>query len=213
MTLLATSSLFTTHPQDQFIHINEDAMFECAANGSESLTINWTRNDGHDISKSRFKISNKIINGGRRSILKVKKSRIADSGFYRCIATNTDNKIVSSKQAELLSKIMLTNCNIILPLYHTVLPSIITHPDNVTILTGQSVYLICSAIGTDVVYQWTRNGVIISDDNSNVLRINEIKQSDDGTYQCIASNKGGNTISNPAMIIVYGKRILKCLNL
>ena len=82
-----------------------------------------------------------------------------------------------------------------------------THPDNVTVLTGQSVNLTCSATGTDVVYQWMRNGVIISDDNSNVLRINEIKQSDDGTYQCIASNKGGNATSNPAMIIVYGKEM------
>ena len=215
LTLLATTSLFTTHPQYQFIHINEDAIFECVANGSEPLTISWTRNDGYNISKSRFKISSEITNGGRRSILKVKKSRITDSGFYQCIATNADNKIALSKQAELLSKIMLTNHNIILPHYHTVLPSIITHPVNVTILTGQSVDLTCSASGTDVEYQWMRNGVIIitSDDNSNVLRINKIKQSNDGTYQCIASNKGGNTTSNPAMIIVYGKRILKCFNL
>ena len=72
----------------------------------------------------------------------------------------------------------------------------------------QSVNLTCSTTGTDVVYQWMRNGVIISDDNSNVLRINEIKQSDDGIYQCIASNKGGNVTSNPAMIKVYGKKFL-----
>ena len=85
-------------------------------------------------------------------------------------------------------------------LYFTVLPSVNTHTDNVTVLTGQSVNLTCSATGTDVVYKWMRNGVIISDDNSNVLRINEIKQSDDGTYQCIASNKGGNATSNLALI-------------
>ena len=91
-------------------------------------------------------------------------------------------------------------------LYHTVLPSVNTHPDNVTVLTGQSVNLTCSATGTDVVYQWMRNG-IISNNISNVLRINEIKQSDDGIYQCIASNKGGNATSNPAMIKVYGKRL------
>ena len=103
--LLAISSLFTTHPQDQFIHINEDAMFECVANVSESLIISWTRNDKHIVSKSHYKISNEIMtNSGRRSILKVKKAKIADSGFYRCIITNADNKIVSSKQAELLRK-------------------------------------------------------------------------------------------------------------
>ena len=71
-------------------------------------------------------------------------------------------------------------------------------------LTGQSVNLTCSTTGTDVVYQWMRNGVIISDDNSDVLRINE-----SGIYQCIASNKGGNVTSNPATIIVNGKRICK----
>ena len=106
--------MFATHPQDQFIHINKDAIFECAANESESLTINWTRNNGHIVSKSHFKISNKITNGERRSILKVKKSKIADSGFYQCIAIIADNKVVSSKSAELLSKIiMLTSSNII----------------------------------------------------------------------------------------------------
>ena len=84
-------------------------MFECVANGSELLIINWTRNDGRIVSKSRFKVSNKITNDGRRSILKVKNSKIADSGFYWCTATNTDNKIVSSKKAELLSKIISAN--------------------------------------------------------------------------------------------------------
>ena len=90
--------------------------------------------------------------------------------------------------------------------HYLVLPSIITHPDNATILTGQSVNLRCGAVGTNVTYQWIRNGVIISDDNSFVLTINEIRQSDDGIYQCIASNKGGNATSNPAMITVYGKK-------
>ena len=88
---------------------------------------------------------------------------------------------------------------------YVVLPSITTHINNVTVLTGQPVNLTCNATGTDVVYQWMRNGVIISDDNSSVLSINEIKQSDDGIYQCIVSNKGGNVTSYPAMVRVYGK--------
>ena len=88
--------------------------------------------------------------------------------------------------------------------HYLVLPSIITHPDNATILTGQSVNLRCGAIGTNVMYQWMRNGVLISNNNSFVLMINEIRQSDDGIYQCIASNKGGNATSNPAMITSYG---------
>ena len=77
-------------------------MFECVANGSESLRITWNRN--HElISKIRSKIL--ITNEGKRSVLRVKKATINDSGIYQCIATNVDNEMVSSKPAALLSKI------------------------------------------------------------------------------------------------------------
>ena len=98
---IVTSSVFTTHPQDQFIYNNEDAMFECAANGSELLTISWIRNNKL-VSKSK---SNKIQNDGMKSVLEVNKATVDNSGFYTCIATNADNEEVSSKPAELLSKI------------------------------------------------------------------------------------------------------------
>ena len=94
---LATFFVFTTHPQDKFIHNNEDAVFECAANRSKSLMINWTRNDVH-ISNQR---SYTITNYGKRSILRINSATIDDSGIYQCIASN---KVVSSKPAELLSK-------------------------------------------------------------------------------------------------------------
>ena len=98
---IVTSSVFTTHPQNQFIYNNEDAVFECAANGSESLTISWIRNNKL-VSNSK---SNKIQNDVTKSVLKVKKATVGDSGIYQCIATNADNEEVSSKPAELLSKI------------------------------------------------------------------------------------------------------------
>jgi len=102
---LATSSVFTTHPQDQFIYNKEDAVFECAANGSESLNVSWTRNN-ENIPNSYSKISINITNGGKRSILKVKEATVNDNGVYQCIATNADNEVVSSKSAELLSKMV-----------------------------------------------------------------------------------------------------------
>ena len=103
---LAASSVFTTHPQDQFIHNKEDAIFECAVNRSESLTINWTRNNEYITPNSHYKTSIKITNEGKISVLELKQATVDDSGVYRCIATNTDNhETVFSKLAELLSKI------------------------------------------------------------------------------------------------------------
>ena len=74
-------------------------MFECAANGSESLTISWTRNN-KPILGSHFYISNVT----RRSVLEVSKATVDASGIYQCIATNADNETIVSEPAELLSK-------------------------------------------------------------------------------------------------------------
>ena len=84
-------------------------MFECTANGSESLTISWIGNNKL-ISNSK---SNKIQNNGAKSALKIKKATVDNSGIYWCIATNADNEEVSSKPAELLSKILLLTLDII----------------------------------------------------------------------------------------------------
>ena len=78
-------------------------MFECAANGSESLMINWIRNN-EVISNSK---ANKIQNDGKKSILKIKKATVDNSGVYWCIATNADNETALSKPAELLCKIAI----------------------------------------------------------------------------------------------------------
>ena len=45
--------------------------------------------------------------------------------------------------------------------------------------------------------------------NSNMLRITNIEESDEGVYKCVASNKGGQVESNPATITVYGMLVHK----
>ena len=95
---IAASSVFTIHPQHQFIHNKDNAVFECVANGSESLKITWIKNT-KQIANSHF---NEV---SYRSVLKVNEATVNDSGVYQCIATNVDNETVYSQPAELLSKI------------------------------------------------------------------------------------------------------------
>ena len=49
-----------------------------------------------------------------------------------------------------------------------------------------------------------KDGVVLSGTNSNMLRITNIEESDEGVYKCVVSNKGGQVESNTATITVYG---------
>ena len=76
------------------------------------------------------------------------------------------------------------------------------NPDNVTVLIGQSVRIMCRALGTDIVYQWMKDGAVVSELRR--LRLTNIQESDEGAYKCRASNKGGMVVSNPGIVTVYG---------
>ena len=97
--------MYTTNPQDQYIDDKKDAVFECIAKGSESLTISWIRNNEQILTSQSNMLSINITRNVKRSVLKVKKATVDDSGVYQCVATNADNETVLSKEAELLSKI------------------------------------------------------------------------------------------------------------
>ena len=102
--IISTPTVFTTHPQDQFVYNNEDAVFKCAANGSESLMISWTRNNEHILFSHFYK-----SNSTGRSILKVNKATVDDSGIYQCIATNANDETIMSEPVKLLSKTVNRN--------------------------------------------------------------------------------------------------------
>ena len=86
-----------------------------------------------------------------------------------------------------------------------VLPQILTNPNDITVLIGQSTQLTCGALGTNLTYQWMKDGVVVPAANSSMLEITIITESDEGTYKCVVSNNGGMVESNPATITVYGK--------
>ena len=78
-------------------------------------------------------------------------------------------------------------------------------PSDVTVLTGQPTHLMCEALGTDIVYQWTKDDINVSSANSNMLVFTNITELDEGQYKCVASNKGGMAMSKPATVTVYGE--------
>ena len=63
----------------------------------------------------------------------------------------------------------------------------------------------CKAIGTKIDYQWIKDDAIVSGSESKRLTFTDIQESNEGTYMCRASNKGGMVVSNPGTITIYGE--------
>ena len=85
------------------------------------------------------------------------------------------------------------------------------NPDNVTVLIGRTVQIMCRAIGTNIGYQWMKDDAVVSGSETRKLRLTDTQESDEGAYKCRASNKGGMVVSNPAAVTVYGElRSYKC---
>ena len=80
-------------------------------------------------------------------------------------------------------------------------PTIQAVPSAVTALTGTNVILRCIATGTPVPIQtWTRNGIPLTDSRFQVqsgggeLSMREVREEDEGRYQCHALNVAGSAI-------------------
>ena len=92
--------LFWKHPQDDFVNNNDEVTFECFANGSDSLTITWEK-DRRSYTLGVTKVT--AHNNGISSSLTLNRATVADSGKYRCRATNVDGGSTTSNEGELLS--------------------------------------------------------------------------------------------------------------
>ena len=77
--------------------------FECFTNGTDSLTITWEK-DGRSYNLSNTHVT--AHSNGVSSSLILNRATVADSGKYRCRATNSDGNRATSDEGELLSKLL-----------------------------------------------------------------------------------------------------------
>ena len=117
---------------------------------------------------------------------------VGDAGIYRCEVTNGCGTVVSDNA--LISTGITT--------------SITTHPVSAVRCTGSDANFFVSATGSNLTWQWKKDGVSISDDaritgsNSNSLSISGVLIGDFGTYTCNAIGTCGTITSNGAVLTV-----------
>ncbi len=80
--------------------------------------------------------------------------------------------------------------------------SIISHPTSRNLCKGVSTQLACTATGSNIVFQWKKNGDDIIGANTNRLTINPVNVSDEGVYTCVVGNDCKMATSNAATVNV-----------
>ncbi|MDG5814866.1 S8 family serine peptidase [Chitinispirillales bacterium ANBcel5] len=82
-------------------------------------------------------------------------------------------------------------------------PQIISHPEDLTVEENDTAWFEISAQGTDLSYQWQKDGENIDGANDAFLMVPNVDRIDDGaTFRCIVSNSAGTVISNEAQLTV-----------
>ncbi|XP_031583338.1 basement membrane-specific heparan sulfate proteoglycan core protein-like [Oreochromis aureus] len=155
-------------------------IIECQASGSPPPVITW--------SKLRAPLPWKhTVNGGVLTLTSVGRQ---DSGQYICNATNIHGYSEAYSDMEVET-----------PPYTTILP------DQVRLQPGDALQLQCLAHGTHPIqFTWSRVGrpslsPTAELTNDGKLLIAKVKQSDSGTYKCVATNHIGSTEATTRVII------------
>ena len=98
----------------------------------------------------------------------------------------------------------LINPPIVTPPLPWSLPTIVLQPHTVTVNTGSTATFTISASGKPTpTYQWRFDGTSLTDETSTTLTINDVQDTNTGSYDVVVTNDVGTVTSNIATLSVY----------
>ena len=81
-------------------------------------------------------------------------------------------------------------------------PTITQHPQSLSIAKDGNATFNVAASGTNITYQWQKDGVSLAGETNSTLTIQDANGSDSGQYSVAVSNEHGSVISQPATLVV-----------
>lgn len=197
LTVYVRPSFVTIPPSELDVDMGMSQMLQCQALGVPPPTVKWYRNSVliDDATNDRYQLAS---NGS----LKLLNVTTSDSGVFQCFVTNS--------AGELSTSIWLW--------VGTSGPEIITAPQNVSVITGDSSRFMCEAKGAPKpVIHWSRvmSGVLTELTMSTAhiqvlggeLLIPVTDISDEGLYICNATNTIGNDLAQAFLTVTIRTRI------
>ncbi|XP_054993887.1 receptor-type tyrosine-protein phosphatase F isoform X12 [Sorex araneus] len=197
--------VFVKVPEDQTGLSGGVASFVCQATGEPKPRITWMKK-GKKVSSQRFEVIE--FDDGAGSVLRIQPLRVQrDEAIYECTATNSLGEINTSAKLSVLEEDQLP------PGF----PSIDMGPQLKVVEKARTATMLCAAGGNpDPEISWFKDFLPVDPATSNgrikqlrsgALQIESSEESDQGKYECVASNSAGTRYSAPANLYVRVRRV------
>ncbi|XP_030003024.1 protein tyrosine phosphatase receptor type Db isoform X11 [Sphaeramia orbicularis] len=200
-----TPPRFTRTPEDQTGVQGGVASFVCQASGDPQPKIVWNKK-GKKVSSQRFEVIE--FDDGSGSVLRIQPLRTPrDEAVYECHASNSAGEITASTRLSVLREDQL-------PLGF---PTIDMGPQLKVVERSRTATMLCAASGNpDPEITWFKDFLPVNTSSNNgrikqlrsgALQIEMSEESDQGKYECVATNSDGTRYSTPANLYVRVRRV------
>ncbi|XP_041077201.1 receptor-type tyrosine-protein phosphatase S isoform X29 [Polyodon spathula] len=196
---------FTRTPDDQTGVSGGVASFICQATGDPRPKIVWNKK-GKKVSNQRFEVIE--FDDGSGSVLRIQPLRTPrDEAIYECVASNSVGETSSSTRLTVLREDQLPSG----------FPTIDMGPQLKVVERTRTATMLCAASGNpDPEITWFKDFLPVDTTNNNgrikqlrsgALQIEQSEESDQGKYECVATNGAGTRYSAPANLYVRVRRV------
>ncbi|XP_063770108.1 receptor-type tyrosine-protein phosphatase delta isoform X37 [Pseudophryne corroboree] len=200
-----TPPRFTRSPVDQTGVSGGVASFVCQATGDPRPKIVWNKK-GKKVSNQRFEVIE--FDDGSGSVLRIQPLRTPrDEAIYECVASNNVGEV------SVTTRLIVLREDQIPPGF----PTIDMGPQLKVVERTRTATMLCAASGNpDPEITWFKDFLPVDTSNSNgrikqlrsgALQIEQSEESDQGKYECVATNSAGTRYSAPANLYVRVRRI------
>ncbi|XP_028832631.1 receptor-type tyrosine-protein phosphatase F-like isoform X4 [Denticeps clupeoides] len=192
-------------PEDQIGVSGGVASFVCQAEGEPKPKITWMKK-GKKVNSQRFEVID--FNDGSGSVLRIQPLRAhRDEAVYVCTAANSAGETNSSAKLTVLEEDQLP----------AGFPNIDMGPQLRVVERSRTATLNCAASGNpDPDVSWFKDFLPVDISGSNgrikllrsgILQIENSEETDQGKYECVATNSAGTRYSTPANLYVRVRRV------
>ncbi|XP_033838510.1 receptor-type tyrosine-protein phosphatase S-like isoform X1 [Periophthalmus magnuspinnatus] len=194
---------FTKIPTDQIGVSGGVASFVCQANGNPKPVVYWNKK-GKKVNSQRIEVTIEFDEGAG-AVLRIQPLRAPrDENIYECVARNNQGEVSVTAKLAIIREDLLPFG----------FPSIDMGPQLKVVERTRTATMLCAASGIpDPEISWFKDFLPVDPSTSQgrikqlrsgALQIENSEETDQGKYECVATNSQGVRYSSPANLYVRG---------